>query len=76
VTEWAYDHDLAKADNKVERVDFFIFELRKLIHTATLAVIAIKAGHVGIAGATGAVLDRSLIELRNLLDRSLADLRG
>jgi signal transduction histidine kinase len=80
VTEWAYQNNLANADKKVQssndRVDFFVYELRKLIHTATLAVIAIKAGKVGIAGATGAVLDRSLIELRNLLGRSLADLRG
>ena len=36
---------------------------------------AIKAGNVGLAGATGAVLDRSLIGLRNLVDRSLADVR-
>jgi hypothetical protein len=76
VTEWAYHNSLANADKKVERVDFFIYELRKLIHTATLAVIAIKAGNVGIAGATGFVLDRSLIDLRNLLDRCVADLRG
>jgi hypothetical protein len=76
VTEWAYHNNLANADKTVARVDFFIYELRKLIHTASLAVIAIKAGNVGIAGATGALLDRSLIELRNLLDRSLADLRG
>jgi hypothetical protein len=76
VTEWAYHHNLAKADQNVARVDFFIYELRKLIHTATLAAIALKTGNVGIGGATGAVLDRSLIELRNLLDRSLGDLRG
>jgi signal transduction histidine kinase len=76
VTEWAYQSNLAHADKKLERVDCFIYELRKLIHTATLAVIAIKAGNVGIAGATGAVLDRSLIDLRDLLDHSLADLRG
>ena len=76
VTEWAYHNSLGNGDKKLERADLFIYELRKLIHTASLAVIAIKAGNVGIAGATGAVLDRSLIELRNLLDRSLADLRG
>src|SRR3984885_15332561 len=75
VTEWAYHKSLANADKKVERVDLFVHELRKLIHTATLAVIALKAGSVGISGATGAVLERSLIELRNLLDRSLGDLR-
>jgi signal transduction histidine kinase len=75
VTEWAYHKDLANADKKVERIDLFVYELRKLIHTSTLAVIALKAGNVGIAGATGAVLERSLIGLRNLLDRSLGDLR-
>jgi anti-sigma regulatory factor (Ser/Thr protein kinase) len=76
VTEWAYQSNLAHADKNIEQVDFFIYELRKLIHTGALAVIAIKAGNVGIAGATGAVLDRSLIDLRNLLDHSLGDLRG
>jgi signal transduction histidine kinase len=76
VTEWGYQNNLAHADKATERVDRFVYQLRKLIHTATLAVIAIKAGNVGISGATGAVLDRSLIELRNLLDNSIGDLRG
>jgi hypothetical protein len=76
VTEWAYQSNLAHADKKIERVDYFIYEFRKLIHTGTLAVVAIKAGNVGISGATGAVLDRSLVDLRNLLDRSIDDLRG
>src|SRR4029453_18192466 len=43
--------------------------------TATLAVMALKAGNVGATGATGALLDRSLIGMRNLIDRSLADVR-
>jgi Histidine kinase-, DNA gyrase B-, and HSP90-like ATPase len=76
VTEWAYQSQLAHAGKKIERADLFIYEFRKLIHTGTLAVIAIKAGNVGISGATGAVLDRSLIDLRSLLDRSIDDLRG
>jgi signal transduction histidine kinase len=58
-----------------ERLGFLAHELRNLIQTATLAVTAIKTGNVGLAGATGAVLDRSLIGLRNLIDRSLADVR-
>ena len=76
VTEWAYRNNRAQANKATERVDIFVYEFRKLIHTATLAVIAIKAGNVGIAGATGAVLDRSLIDLRNLMDHSLHALRG
>ena len=58
-----------------QRLGFLAHELRNLIHTATLAVTAMKAGNVGLSGATGAILDRSLIGLRNLIDRSLAEVR-
>jgi signal transduction histidine kinase len=58
-----------------DRLGSFAHELRNLVHTATLAVAAIKGGNVGITGATGAVLDKCLLELRNLIDRSLADVR-
>ena len=79
VAEFAYQRDLLLEDAGVhalnERLGFFAHELRNLIQNATLAVTAIKAGNVGLAGATGAVLDRSLIGLRNLVDRSLADVR-
>jgi len=79
VTEFSYQRDLLLENAGVhalnERLGFLAHELRGLIHTATLAVTAIKAGNVGLAGATGAVLDRSLIGLRNLVDRSLADVR-
>jgi signal transduction histidine kinase len=79
VTEFIYQRDLLLEDAGVhalnERLGFLAHELRSLIQTATLAVTAIKAGNVGLAGATGAVLDRSLIGLRNLVDRSLADVR-
>jgi signal transduction histidine kinase len=79
VTEFSYQRDLLLEDAGAhalnERLGFLAHELRNLIHTATLAVTAIKAGNVGLAGATGAVLDRSLIGLRNLVDRSLADVR-
>lgn len=34
-----------------------------------------KAGNVGMNGATGAILSHSLIRLRTLIDRSLADVR-
>jgi signal transduction histidine kinase len=58
-----------------EQLGFLAHELRNLIQTATLAVMAIKAGNVGTTGATGALLDRSLIGMRNLVDRSLAGVR-
>jgi signal transduction histidine kinase len=79
VTEFAYQRDLLLEDAGAhalnERLGFLAHELRNLIQSATLAVNAIRTGNVGLAGATGAVLDRSLIGLRNLVDRSLADVR-
>lgn len=79
VTEFSYQRDALVADKAAdamnERLGFLAHELRNLINTATLARAAIKAGNVGVAGATGATLDRSLIGLRNLIDRSLADVR-
>ena len=59
-----------------ERLGFLGHELRNLIHTAMVAVSAIKTGNVGLSGATGAVLDRSLLGLRTLVDRTLADVRA
>lgn len=58
-----------------ERLGFFAHELRNQLHTATLALTAIKGGSVGLTGATGAVLDRSLVALSRLIDRSLSEVR-
>jgi signal transduction histidine kinase len=79
VTEFAYERDLLVADRDAdafhERLGVFAHELRNLITTASQAVGAIRTGQVGLSGPTGAVLDRCLIGLRNLVDRSLADVR-
>ncbi|PLY40878.1 histidine kinase [Janthinobacterium sp. ROICE36] len=58
-----------------QRIGFFAHELRNHLGTAGLAVAALKQGGMGVAGATGAVLDRSLVGLRALIDRSLAEVR-
>lgn len=79
VTEFGYQRDFAVADEQADalnvRLGFFAHELRNHLSTATLALAVIKAGNVGLSGATGAVLDRSLVGLRNLIDRSLAEVR-
>jgi signal transduction histidine kinase len=79
VTEYAYQRNSAMTNTGAqalhERLGFLAHELRNLLHTATLAFTAIKAGSVGVTGSTGAVLERSLIGLRTLVDRSLADVR-
>jgi signal transduction histidine kinase len=58
-----------------ERLGFLAHELRNLIGTASLAVATIKRGGVGLTGATGSLLDRSLSGLRDLVDRTLVEVR-
>jgi signal transduction histidine kinase len=58
-----------------ERLGYLAHELRNLLNTAMLALRAIKSGNVALTGATGAVLDRSLRGLADLIDRSLAEVR-
>jgi signal transduction histidine kinase len=50
-------------------------EMRNLLNTAILALAAIRSGSVGSSGATAAALDRSLMGMRGLIDRTLADMR-
>jgi signal transduction histidine kinase len=58
-----------------ERLGFFAHEMRNLINTAIVAFEVLKTGNVGVAGSTGAVLQRSLRGLRTLVDRSIAEVR-
>jgi len=79
VTEFSYQRDAESTDRHVremnERLGFFAHELRNFLQTATLAFAAARAGNLSLSGATGAVLERSLTGLRDLIDESLADVR-
>jgi signal transduction histidine kinase len=79
VTEYAYRQAAVTTEDGFEalnsRLGPLAHELRNYLHIATYAVKAIKAGSVGMSGATGAVLDRSLIGMGNLIDRALAEVR-
>ncbi len=77
VTEFAHQRDSLVAGKAVDpmqaRREVFAHALRELMQRATHAVTAIKAGKVGFAGATGAVLDLSLAEMRELVDKFFVD---
>jgi signal transduction histidine kinase len=79
VAEFAYLYNRAASDVHFDSLNkqlgAFAHELRNSLATATLAVSVIKMGNVGISGATGGVLDRSLVAMRSLIDRSLATAR-
>ena len=79
VTEFGRQRDLVVAENGMEalneRMGFLSHELRNFLHTATLSVAAMRTGYVGMGGATGGVLDRSLAGMRVLIDKTLAEVR-
>ena len=79
VSEFIQRRDVLIANEQAlalsQRIGFFAHELRNHLSTAGLAVAAIKQGGMGVTGATGAVLDRSLVGLRTLIDLSLAEVR-
>jgi signal transduction histidine kinase len=79
ITEFGRQRDQFTADETTrtanERLGYLAHELRNLIGNAILAVGAIKKGSVGLSGATGGLLDRSLGGLRDLVDRTLIEVR-
>ena len=60
---------------EVERLGQLAHEARNLLHSALLAFHTLKRGTVAINGSTGAVLGRSLMNLGELVDRTLAEVR-
>jgi hypothetical protein len=49
--------------------------LRNLLNTALVAFEVVKSGNVGVGGSTGAVLHRNLLGARDLVVRSLDEVR-
>lgn len=79
VTEFSNRRKMISDDRESQalnqRLGFVAHELRNHINTAMLAVGYLKTGAVGFSGATGSVLERSLLTLKNIVDHSLSDVR-
>jgi signal transduction histidine kinase len=65
----------ADTDRDNVRLGFFSHELRNLLNTALVAFEVVKSGNVGVGGSTGAVLHRNLLGARDLVVRSLDDVK-
>jgi hypothetical protein len=50
-------------------------EQRELVETALRALAALKTGKIGLMGSTGSILEDSLVTLRDLIDKSLPEIR-
>jgi signal transduction histidine kinase len=79
VTEYGRERNQSMLDEEIargsERLGFLAHELRNLVNTAIMAFEVLQSGNVGVAGSTGSVLNRSLLALRALVSRSLAEVR-
>ena len=58
-----------------DRLGSLADEQRVLLDTALKALDALKTGNIGLMGATGTVLEDSLLKLRDLIDRGLPAIR-
>lgn len=65
----------ARSHEEFERSGHVAHETRDLLNTAILAYQTLKQGTVAINGSTGAVLGRSLMGLRDLVDSTISEIR-
>lgn len=75
VTAYARIRERSITDSGAERLGVLAHEMRNLLNTAVLSFDSIQRGQVSATGSTGQVHGRSLMGLRDLIDRSLADVR-
>lgn len=75
VTEYARQREQTISDRGVEHLGFLAHELRNHLGTATLAFEAVRSGTVGVGGGTGSLIGKSLDAMRDLVNRSLAEVR-
>ena len=75
VTEHARITAESRSTGEIERSGQLAHEIRDLLNTALLAFHTLKRGTVAINGSTGTVLGKSLMNLRDLVDSTLSDIR-
>ncbi len=79
VKEFSFEREAVLARRQTldanERLGSLAHELRNALSVANLALRALEAGTLPVAGATGGVLKRSLTALGGLIDRALSEIR-
>lgn len=75
VTAYSFQRERSISDEGTERLGVLAHEMRNALNAAMLSFESIKRGAVATGGSTSAMVDRSLMRLQALIDRSLADVR-
>jgi signal transduction histidine kinase len=75
VTEYQQQRDRTNGSPGVAHLGFLAHEMRNLLAASMLTFDALASGTVGARGSTGAMLGRSLRQMRSLIDRTLTEVR-
>ena len=71
----AVDDANAAAIERESRTRNKCHEMRNLVNTAVVAFDVLRSGSAGVGGSTGALLNRTLMELQELIAQSTEDVR-
>ena len=75
VTEFGRHQEQRDSRRATERLGVLGHELSGLVSSAMLSFEALKSGQIGVGGSTARLLERSLHALRDLIHRSLSEVR-
>lgn len=75
VTEYGHHQEQRDSRRATERLGVLGHELSGLVSSAMLSFEALKSGQIGVGGSTARLLERSLLALRDLIHRSLSEVR-
>ncbi|MBC7741080.1 MAG: HAMP domain-containing histidine kinase [Bdellovibrionaceae bacterium] len=75
VSEFQFRSVQASEKREVQHLGFLVHELRNALSSATIAHEMMKQGLVGTGGSTSRVLGQNLSIMRDLIDRSLSEVR-
>ena len=75
VSSYETNRDLRRSVDLHHRLGTLAEEQRRHLDTALKALDALKVGNIGLMGATGTLLEDSLMRLRDLIDKSHPELR-
>jgi len=79
LTEYGFGQNQSTLDGESahgsERLGFLAYQGRNLADTAIQAFKVLESRSVGVAGSTASVLQRALLSMQELMERSLAEVR-
>jgi signal transduction histidine kinase len=79
ISEAVAEYDRIQRENsekeEIHRLGFLAHELRNALNNAVLAYMMIKTGKIGVDGSTAQILEGAHTRMRDLIDRSLAEVR-